>query len=200
MLPDYGNVKARLQRDLLRWAQAQIPVAAPILKGIARFRQHEGRIGRLTRVDQSESNIDYGRSESEFSLTREEMRTFDVAAIQTKLVKVAEDIGREQAERLFEAVKDAADEVGNVVDGRGEELSPEKLLDMLRRVDMDFDPVTEQPTPGMKFVFHPEMAAKLQSKLTEWNNDPHIAAEHKHIIDSKREEWRAREARRKLAD
>ncbi len=115
-------------------------------------------------------------------------------------MKVAEDFGNDQSKRLFEVVKQAADEVGNVVDGRGEEPSPEKMLDLFRRVDMDFDPVTLQPKPGLTLVMHPDMAAKMVPKMKEWENDPDFNAEHGRIIDQKREEWRAREARRKLAD
>jgi hypothetical protein len=200
MLPDYGKIKARVQREFMKWAQSQIPVASPLLKGIAKFRQHEGRIGRLRRVDQSESTIDYGRSESEFVLTREEMRTFNVAAIQKKLMRVAEDFGNDQTKRLLEVATQAANEAGNVVNGLGEELSPNKVFELLRRVQMEFDPVTLQPNPGMSFVMHPDMAARIQPKIAAWEQDPEFNAEHQRIIDQKREEWRAREARRKLVD
>ena len=200
MLPDYRKIKARVQREFMKWAQSQIPVASPLLKGIAKFRQHEGRIGRLRRVDQSESTIDYGRSESEFSLTREEMRTFDVAAIQRKLLKVAEDFGNDQTKRLLEVATQAADESGNFVDGQGEELSPSQVFEMLRRVHMDFDPVTLQPKPGMSFVMHPDMATRILPRMAAWDRDPEFNAEYQRIIDQKREEWRAREARRKLVD
>jgi hypothetical protein len=200
MLPDYGKIKARVQREFMKWANLQIPLTSPLLKGIAKFRQHEGRLGRLRRADQSESTIDYGRSESQFALTREEMRTLNVSAIQKKLMKVAEDFGNDQTKRLLEVATQAANDAGNVVDAGGEELSPSKVFELLRRVHMDFDPVTLQPKPGMSFVMHPDMAARMQPKIAAWESDPEFNAEHQRIIDEKREEWRAREARRKLVD
>ena len=53
MLPDFARVKARANRDLLRWARQQIPAVAPLMQGVAAFRQHEGKIGKIVREDWS---------------------------------------------------------------------------------------------------------------------------------------------------
>ena len=56
MLPDFVRVKRRTERQLLRWLEEQIPELTPLVKGVQRFRQHEGRLGRIVRSDESETS------------------------------------------------------------------------------------------------------------------------------------------------
>ena len=136
---------------------------------------------------------------SEFVLNREEMKRFDLNALQQKLTEVANQIGRAQTQKMMEAVGEAAGAVGNVVNTGGE-LTQDKFLEVLRRVEMDFDPQTFQPTPGWVWVMHPDMAASVIPKVEEWENDPVFNAKRERILVVKREEWRDREANRKLVD
>lgn len=197
MLPDFARPKTKALRDLLKVVTRQIPNVAPILRGIAKFRQHEGKSGALTRVDGSEGTIDYKPSEFTFTLTREEMKKLDIQAIHAKLFGLAKEMGEDQTRRMLELVKEAADSVGNVVNAGGE-LTQDKFLNIFRMVQMDFDPRTLQVKPGFSFVMHPDVAAKVVPKVNEWEKDPAFNAEYERIISDKREEWRAREARRKL--
>ena len=199
MLPDFPEVKNRASRDLLRWIRHQVPNVTPIIQGIATFRQHEGRIGTIVRADDSQDTIDYQPSEFAFSLDREEMRRFDLQAIHEKLNKLAKEMGADQSRRLLEMAGKAADSVGNVVHS-GDSLTAEKFLEMFSKVQMDFDPRTLQPMPGFMFVMHPDTAARVVPRAKEWEEDPVYKAKYEAILNTKREEWRDREARRKLAD
>ena len=197
MLPDFAKAKARAERDLLRAVEQDVPNVGPLLKGVAKFRQHEGRGSHLTRADNSTSTINYQRFEFSFTLSREELKQFDLPVVRQKLVDLARQMAEEQTKRMLEVVKEAADEVGNVVHAGGE-LTQDKFLDIFRKVEMDFDPKTLKLLPGFTFVMHPEMATKVVPKVQEWENDPEFNAKYEHIMATKRGEWRDREARRKL--
>jgi len=197
MLPDFAKAKARAQRDLIRAVEQQVPIVAPLLKGVARFRQHEGGGSHLTRADSSQSTIEYKRSEFSFTLKCEEFKRFDLAVVREKLIDLARQMGEDQTKRMLEVVKEAADEVGNVVHAGGE-LTQDKFLDVFRKVEMDFDPKTLKLLPGFSFVMHPDMAAKVVPKVQEWEKDPEFNAKYERIMATKREDWRDREARRKL--
>jgi len=54
--------------------------------------------------------------------------------------------------------------------------------------------------PGFVWVMHPDMAASVVPKVKEWERDPVFSAEYERIMAVKREEWRDREANRKLVD
>lgn len=197
MLPDFSRPKAYAQRTLLRQMKKQVPVLAPLLEGVASFQQHEGQLSTLTRADASTSTIDYRAYEYKFSLTRDEMRSFDIRAIHEKLLMLAKEIGDAQTKRMLEVIRDAAHEVGNVVHAGGD-FTQDKFLDVFRRIQMDFDPKTLQVAAGFQWVMHPETAAKVLPKVKEWEKDPAFNARYEQIISAKREEWRDREARRRL--
>lgn len=199
MFPDFTKAKAKVNRDLLRWVQQQVPALTPLIQGVATVRQHEGRSSKLVRVDRSEGEIEYHSESFEFSLDREEMKRFDLSAIQRKLTDLATRIGQAQTKRMLEVAGEAADSVGNVVDSGGN-MTADHLLEVLRKVEMDFDPVTLMPKPGFVWVMHPDTAAAVVPKAKEWEKDPAFQAEYERILRVKREDWRVREARRQLVD
>ena len=199
MLPDFKRVKDRANRDLLRWVRQQVPAVAPLMQGVSTVSQHEGKVGMIVRRDQSEASIEFCPVSGEFVLTREDMKNSDLKAIREKLLEVARQIGQDQTRQMLKMAGEAAESVGNVVDAGGE-LTPDKFLDVFRKVQMDFDPQTLQPGPDFMFVMHPDLAASVVPKVKEWEKDPSFKAEHERIIAVKREEWRDREANRKLVD
>ena len=197
MLPDFKRVKTHVNRNLLQWVRQQIPAEAPLLQGVAMFHQHEGKSGKIVRSNESEDPIDYQEATYESVLNREEMKRFDLKAIMQKLTEVANQFGQAQTQRMLEAAGKAADSVGNVVHAGGT-LTPDKFLEVLRRVERDFDPQTLQPNPGFTCVLHPDLAASVIPKVKEWEKDPAYKAEYERIMAVKLEEWRDREANRKL--
>ena len=161
------------------------------------MRQHEGREAHHTRVDNTKSTTDYKLSEFSFTLTRDELKDPDPSIVFQKLFDLGRQIGQDQTKRMLEVINEAADEVGNVIHADGE-LTQDKFLDIFRTVAMDFDPETLELLPGFSFVMHPEMARKIVPRVQEWEKDPEFNARYESVMATKREEWRDREARRKL--
>lgn len=199
MLPDFPKVKAHLQSQLLRWVQIQVPVIAPVLGQVKRFQQHEGKDGILSRADKSTAEMKYQSMQFEFALSRDQMRTTDMDALFTQLTALAEHMAKEQSTMLIERVSEAAEGVGNTIDAGGRPFEQRHLLEMFEKVQTDFDPETEKPT-GQSFLMHPSLAAKVIPRAKEWEKDPNFVAEYERIMNKQREEWRAREDRRKLVD
>ena len=197
MLPDFTRAKERASRQLFHWARQQVPAGEPLLQGVATFQQHEGKDLSVIRHDQSEGSTGYCSVEAEVVTTREEMKHCDINAIQHKLLKAARQIGRAQTKRMLEAAGEAASSVGNVVDAEGE-LTPNKYFAMLRKLQIDFDPQTLEPT--FVIVMHPKTASWVLPKVKEWEKDPKFKAEYERIMAVKIGEWRDREANRKLVE
>jgi hypothetical protein len=197
MLPDFIRVKRNLNRNLAKWVQLQIPLVAPLLAGIATFRQHEGKQAKITRTDKSEGKIEYHQSSFEFAMTSEEMRFSTLPAIQEKLLELAKRVGSVQEKQLLEMATKGANSSGNVVH-TGPNFTPDNLLELIRRVPEDFDSRTLEREGGPVFVLHPDTAAKVLPQAKEWEKDPEFKAKLDAIMERKREEWRDREADRKL--
>ena len=199
MLPDFTKAKARAERDLIRTIEKQVPMIAPLLKDVATVRQHEGQESHLTRADRSKTKTTPRLFQFPMEFSRDDLKRSDLSIVQQRLLELAQQIADAHTKRMIEVVNEAADEVGNVVHANGE-LTQDKLLEVFRKVEMDFDPKTMKLTSGHRFVMHPETAAKVIPKVQEWEQDPEFRAEYERIMATKREEWRAREARRKLVD
>jgi hypothetical protein len=84
VLPDFVRVKQLMNRRLLRWVETQISATTPLIQGVSRFTQHEGKISTLQRLDDFKSDINFREAGAEFTQTREEMRHFDMEATKRK--------------------------------------------------------------------------------------------------------------------
>jgi hypothetical protein len=198
MLPDFPEVKAHLRAVLFRWAQQQLPQLSPLLGEIGRIYQHEGQPGSLTRADGSTEPLDYSTQSFEFDLTRDEMKHLDLDGLMEKYRALAEQMAAAQSRLMFQKISEAASSVGNTVSAEGQ-FRREHFLDLISRVEMEFDTATGEPT-GQSFIMHPDTAAKIIPLMEEWESDPAFIAEQQRIINAKREEWRVRENRRRLVD
>jgi hypothetical protein len=119
----------------------------PLIQIVATFNQHEGNVGKMVTADDSESIIDYRRQEFEFALNRDGMRRFDLPVIR-KLTALAKEIGQAQTKRMLEVAGEAADSVGNVVHAGGE-LTPDKFLEVFRRVRWTLTPILLNRSQGL---------------------------------------------------
>ena len=143
MLPDFTKAKALAEGRLLRWVEQQIPAAAPLLKGVSTWVQHEGKVCRIVREDGSEAPIEFYSVESELVQNREEMKHSDLESIKEMLTSVANQIGEAQTKHMLVVAEKAAESVGNVVDAGGE-LTADKFLDLFRKVEIDFDHIRDR--------------------------------------------------------
>jgi hypothetical protein len=199
MLPDFPEFKTYARAKLLEWMKQQVPAIAPILGEIRHFSQHEGNRGFLTRADQSADPMEQAVAHVQFEIRREEMKAFDLDALQQKLLAMAEQIADQQSSTLFRTVAQAAESVGNTVDARGN-FKQEDFLELLRKVELEFDPATGEIAPGFAFVMHPDTAKSVVERVNEWEKDPNFIIAHEALMKKKKEEWIDRENRRTLVD
>jgi hypothetical protein len=198
MLPDFPSVKAHARNMLTAWTRRQVPNVAPLLREIGHSTQHEGASARFLRDDGTVDQIDYEKASAPLELTREEMRSFDLEKLQQKLVGLAEKFAEMQEAMMFRKLSRVVEEVGHTVDAEGD-FRPHHFLAMIRKIDMSFDPDTNEPT-GLTLVVHPSQVDRLLAKWKSWEEDPAFVAEYEKLLAEKREAWRARESNRRLDD
>lgn len=160
--------------------------------------QHEGREGIYGDVDGRESPIEYEEVAADFRLTRDEMRQPNFQVVLSKFAEMAETFAAGQSRMLFATVSEAAESVGNVVDAKGK-LTKEAFLELMRKMQRDFNPQTGEPQ-GPTMVLHPDTLAKIKDDLESWEQDPEFMAALSAIEQEQRLDWRDRESSRRLAD
>lgn len=198
MLPDFPKAKAKANLFLMRAIRARA-AKSPLLSQIRNTYQHEGRRSVIRREDSSEEITEYQSMSQSLEITREEMRVWDPDRIIAKVAQIAEAVEEAQTLALFRALERAAEESGNTVAAGGKGLEKEQFLELQRKLLRSFDTQTEKPNEPT-FVVHPDMMPKLKEKFAEWETDETFMKELNRIEEEKKEEWRAREASRKLVD
>lgn len=198
MLPDYPNIKKKVNSLLMNRIKDQIFRRSPILKQIRRTVQHEGSKGTYKDVDGQENQIEYRQIAASLPLIRDEMRQGGLESIMSKCDKIADTFVAEQSERLYAAIGEAAKSVGNVVDAKGN-LSKGIFLESMRMIPWDFNPRTGEPQPPTIFL-SPKALEKIKHYFERWEKDPEFLNEMSAIEQQQRLDWRDRESRRRLVD
>jgi len=159
---------------------------------------HEGRAATLTRADESADRIEFKKATVELSIGRDQMRRITVEQLMEHVSAMSQQFAAHQSQLMISGLSKAVDEVGNAVSAK--EIGPkEAFLEMERRIQMEFDPQTLEPK-SLVFVLHPDDVERFKAQAEEWEKDPEFVAERARIRQTKIEEWRAREDRRKLVD
>lgn len=198
MFPDYPAVKNFAQSALLRAVRTQVTREEPLLDRVGHTTIHEGGAASLTRADASSDEIVFKKSTAELTIPREQMRRVTIEQLQEHIVGMARQFAEQQAGTMFEEVGKAVEKVGNAVSA-AELGEREAFLEMQRKIQMEFDPITLEPK-GLVFVMHPTQVERWMKLAQEWESDPDFRAEQQRIREQKIEEWRARENRRQLVD
>lgn len=198
MLPDYPHVKRKAAAFLRRYLKDEIRRAAPFLKDVGSTIQHEGHEGTYEDVDGQERRIDYETITAGCEITHDEMRRGSLQAIMSKYKKMAEDLAGAQGKMMLTTVSEAAESVGNVVSAKDMPIR-EALLEMQRKIQLDFDPRTGEPRHHT-MVINPVTFEKIKDDLESLERDSEFLAELSEIKQKKWVDWRDRESRRRLVD
>lgn len=198
MLPDFPKVKSFLLRhiaDRVRTGAEQ----DPLLSLLPPFIIHEGSRVRHVRADGSEEVIHFNdpitaTTEMRIDQMRLEGPALTRAAADDLTKQLHEGLGK----RFVEAFEKAAKSVRNTVEAGGKPLSPELVLEAYERIEMSFrhDGTWQQPT----LLMHPDMEPRAAAVLRQIEEEPELRRRRDAIVHKQREEWRVREAGRKLVD
>jgi hypothetical protein len=197
MLPDFPKIKEKFREAINRYLQ-DVVQQEPLLSQFRQERHFEGnKMSSKTEKGELEESS-YKEVSVEYSINREDVITKGPMAFIENIQKVAEDIKEQQAKLMLDKLKEVTDRTGQVVDGKGQPFSHQLFMEMLGRIQIDFD---DQGNPYLPTVIVPaEMAAKLKDTLPEWEANPEYKKRFDQLIERKRKEWSDRESHRKLVD
>lgn len=92
----------------------------------------------------------------------------------------------------------AVEEVGNVVDAKDQEITPETFLDAMRKISIQFDKDDNPKLPTV--TINEKMSDAWRKVIEEVEVNPKHKEEFNKIIEQKRKEYNAEQAGRKLVD
>lgn len=196
MLPDYPIQKERLKKVLINRMKKVQTDYAPHLAQVPRIRIFEGDRWVFERADGTVSESRFQKMESQIKINLRELEDISPEDILKKIDVCAEEIARQQWKLFHEKVDAATKSAGTVVDGQGRPFSVDLLLELLEKIEMDFDPTGE---PDLPTIFAgPKLAEAIKKALPQLKSNPVHKRRFEEIISKKREDWRARQSSRKL--
>jgi hypothetical protein len=98
--------------------------------------------------------------QQDFDIPLEVIRNTDTDEYATLLYMAAKEYKDKLLAALFQGISEVTDAGGNVIDARGEPLTPDVLNDVLERMELSFDE-NGQPIHPM-VVLHPDTFARLK--------------------------------------
>lgn len=113
------------------------------------------------------------------------------------LCETISHMARQQEEHVLKTVNEAVEKVGNVVEAKGQPLTPELFFEVIRKVRLDFDPDGKALFPT--FFAGKEGIVAFEKLMTKLESEPY-RTQFNDLMEAKKEEWRVRQSNRKLVD
>lgn len=194
MLPDFSETKRLFGRFFQTYARRKARAISPFADVQTRY-LYEGRGMKIVRADQSESATKTQQLSSMMEIKFEEIPdlTFDKAL--AKYDEMILEMVRKQTGLALERLSEDLPE-SQSVNARGKKLDAETILDILDTIQLEFYPDGRpHELHVIGGLFNPK---RLQAIEAEFQNNQELQKRRDELIERKKEEWRAREANRKL--
>ncbi len=188
-----------LEKDLddflNRFVDIQIRMRSPASGQVSRHCIFEGHNYAIVRASGEEDDTGIREFSAETQIDSDKLLYGNIDEILQCFLPAAEAMANDQEKALFETMQKASEEVGNVVDNKGQPLSFDALLAVTEKIQIDFD---SDGKPKLPTIFiHPDVQPHLE-KLMNSPEAKEFEGTQKKLIEKKRLEWREREANRTL--
>ena len=194
MLPDFPDTKKLFSRFFRTYMRQKARAISPYGAVQTRY-LHEGRAMHITRADQSQSTSDMQELSTYLEIKFDEIENLTLQKAIEKHDAMIVDMVRKQTEFIRERMS-AEIPASQTLDAKGRKFDAQVMFELLERMQMDFYP---DGTPHELHVdgplFTPERMAAAEKEL---ESNPELKRKFDEMMEKKKEEWRAREADRKL--
>jgi hypothetical protein len=195
LLPDYPKLKESIKERLYYAAIEEMSKEFPIAS-IAKMRCiHEGQSSSLVREDGSVTVIELKRLKSQMFMSYEECETSALSFVYDKMQTAIKEIIKQQAEMFVSTIDEAVTKTGNNIDMKGQKLTPDHILDMLKKIHIEFD---SNGNPFMpKILAGTKGNESLIEAIKGLDIEPY-KSKFENLINEKKREYLDRENNRKL--
>lgn len=196
MLPDFPHLKKKIHTRILWGAQHVARAKTGVLSEISHNRIHEGNRHILIREDGSVDEMEMRKLSATREFDYSEAKDKRLKELFNDMVDVISEIAEKQMFHLIEEVEEATRKTGNIVEAEGEPLGIEAIFKSLETVYIEFDSAGNARMPTM--LIHPSWVEEIEDLERQFQEDPDLQRRFSEIMERKKDEWRSREANRKL--
>jgi len=189
------QLEEELETLVSRFVENATRARAPAMGEITRHRLFEGHNSAIVRPNGEEDETEIREFSAESEIPSKTVLYANLDEILQCFLPVAEAMASDHEKMFFEVMRETTKKTGNVVDGGGQPLSHEMILEVLETIQIDFDADGNPRMPTMM------ISPAMEPRIKELIDDPaakNFEKEQQKIIEKKRLEWRDREANRTL--
>lgn len=193
MLPDFPETERLFSRFFRTHMRQKIREVSP--SAVQTRYLHEGRAMKITRVDQSESTSGMEQLSAHLEIKFDEIEDLTLQKAIEKHDAMIADFVQKQTHFIRERRSSEIPE-SQTLDAKGRRFDAQLVIDMLEKMQIEFYP---DGTPHEIFVDGPSfMPERMAAVNKEFESNPELKRKFDEMMEKKKEEWRAREADRKL--
>lgn len=196
MLPQFPKAQKLIEEFANEAMFDAMYEAGPLLLEIRSHQQHEGKDGSFQTNSGQIEQIDFRKTSVAMTSPVKQGRGETLEEILKVMTKGGSDMGRKIQDTILQGVEAATENVGNVIQIRNNEITPEAFLEMMEKVEIDFD---EDGRSRSSWFLPQTIAAELHKSYEAWQEDPILRTKLAALEAKKKEEFRAREVTRRLA-
>lgn len=196
MLPDWPQLKREIWEELDFFMKERHLLYLGAFSESPRQQVFEGRSSEIIRPDGEIDETEFKTISAEFSYDSNELSQLTLGDVLRKLDGVAKEMAEKFQQSAYEALARMCDKHGNTIEGKGEPLSPDLIIESWEKIMIPFDPNGRPRFPTLHI--DKGMAEVVQNSLKRLEEDPKYRTRVEALIESKRQQWNAREADRKL--
>lgn len=195
MLPDFPKLKSELSAKLTQYLRNKVDFHLGALSDISRIHLFEGRSQHIILESGGEETSDFKEFQHEMIIDIKDIPDMTLDMVLLKIDNVAEEMAKSMAGTIYGSINKSVHEAGNVVVGQNKEITAQEILDVLSKMQIDFG---QDGKHQLQIHIHPSRSEEFKLAFEELENNPALKERHYFIMEKKREEYRAREASRKL--
>jgi hypothetical protein len=199
MLPDFPSIKKDLDRLLQLGARTGRRSASGIMGAFPRRSVHEGDRHILVRENGEVVEDFFSTITARESLEVDEVEVLSLDETYAMYKRLMAEMDDKEEAAFIELANETAESVGNVVEGKGRP-HPEVVLEGVEKMLLDPAPKDVDhlfSLPGVRIMLQ-ELDDEAVEKAREALKKEPYRARTEHLLEQKREEYRARESSRKL--
>ena len=156
----------------------------------------EGKSTAIIRSSGEKDSVKMVTAGSTIELKAEEISKLTLQKVIELIDNAALEIAKQKERLAIDTLNEVTNKTGNIVSGAGKPLSADNIIEVMEKISLDFNAKGE--AEWSTIVVHPDMGDALKRAIDVLDTEPTTKQRLEAVLLKKREEWRGREASRKL--
>lgn len=195
MLPRFKNLDRLFAKAEQRFVHQAVR-GDGILQRIDGHVVHEGERTAIRRADDSLDETDLVSHGAEIKFGFDEIEEIDLQMVLNKLRSLAEQFAGQRVEHLAKTLNEVTTKTGNTLDAKGRPLKVDDIFAMFEKMQINFE--RNESAGDMVIWTSPQMSPVLKRLQKEIDASPILQRRWDKLMDTKKDEYREREADRNL--